>query len=99
MTCEETSAHGRTRRDTLLDALYRGFVTPNTTTTVLQDWSKGRHSEVDDLNGQVVRSSAAVGLQAPVNAAVVEVAGRIERGELEPAVSNLALMRELAGLR
>jgi 2-dehydropantoate 2-reductase len=85
--------------DTLLDALYSGFVTPGTTTTVLQDWSKHRHSEVDDLNGQVVRSSAAAGLAAPVNAAVVEVAGRIERGELEPGVANLALMRELAGLR
>lgn len=85
--------------DTLLDALYRGFVTPNTTTTVLQDWSKHRHSEVDDLNGQVVASSTAAGLEAPVNAAVVEVAGRIERGELQPAVSNLALMQKLAGLR
>ncbi|MES2171294.1 MAG: 2-dehydropantoate 2-reductase [Actinomycetota bacterium] len=85
--------------DTLLDALYRGFVTPNTTTTVLQDWSKSRHSEVDDLNGQVVASSASAGLAAPVNAAVVEVAGRIERGELTPAVSNLAIMKELAGLR
>ena len=83
--------------DTLLDALYRGFVTPNTTTTVLQDWSKSRHSEVDDLNGQVVASSATAGMPAPVNAAVVEVAHRIERGELGPAPANLRLMRELAG--
>ena len=83
--------------DTLLDALYRGFVTPNTTTTVLQDWSKSRHSEVDDLNGQVVASSATAGIPAPVNAAVVEVAHRIERGELGPAPANLRLMRELAG--
>ena len=66
---------------------------------MLQDWSKHRHSEVDDLNGQVVASSTAAGLEAPVNAAVVEVAGRIERGELHPAVSNLALMQKLAGLR
>jgi 2-dehydropantoate 2-reductase len=85
--------------DTLLDALYRGFVTPNTTTTVLQDWSKHRHSEVDDLNGRVVASSAAAGLDAPVNAAVAEVAHQIERGEREPSVANLALMQELAGLR
>ncbi len=85
--------------DTLLDALYRGFVTPNTTTTVLQDWSKSRHSEVDDLNGQVVASSAALSLNAPVNAAVVEVAGRIERGVLTPSPANLTLMQELAGLR
>jgi 2-dehydropantoate 2-reductase len=85
--------------DTLLDALYRGFVTPGTTTTVLQDWSKSRHSEVDDLNGQVVTSSASAGLSTPVNAAVVEVAHRIERGELDASGSNLPLMQELAGLR
>lgn len=84
--------------DTLLDALYRGFVTPNTTTTVLQDWSKSRHSEVDDLNGEVVRRSRELGLESPVNQAVVEVAHRIERGDLAPAPANLALMRELAGV-
>jgi len=84
--------------DTLLDALYRGFVTSGTTTTVLQDWSKSRHSEVDDLNGQVVASSAEAGISAPVNAAVLEVAHRIEHGELDAQPSNLQLMRELAGL-
>ncbi|MFC5503151.1 ketopantoate reductase family protein [Lysinimonas soli] len=95
----EDVANSDTVVDTLLDALYRGFVTPNTTTTVLQDWSKSRHSEVDDLNGEVVARSAAAGLPAPVNAAVVEVAHRIERGELDATPSNLALMQELAGLR
>ncbi len=33
----------------LLDTLLAGFTMPNTMTTVLQDWMKGRHSEVDDL--------------------------------------------------
>jgi 2-dehydropantoate 2-reductase len=32
----------------LLDTLLRGFVRPDTKTTVLQDWMKGRHSEVDE---------------------------------------------------
>ena len=91
-------ANTETVVDTLLDALYRVFVTPNTTTTVLQDWSKSRHSEVDDLNGEVVRRSHEFGLESPVNQAVVEVAHRIERGDLEPAPANLALMRQLAGL-
>jgi 2-dehydropantoate 2-reductase len=40
--------------DTLLDKLYAAFVIPGATTTVLQDWTKGRHSEVDDINGAVV---------------------------------------------
>ena len=38
----------------LLDTLLQGFVLPHTKTTVLQDWIKGRRSEVDELNGLVV---------------------------------------------
>ncbi|SDZ15232.1 ketopantoate reductase family protein [Herbiconiux ginsengi] len=83
--------------ETLLDTLYRGFVLPNTTTTILQDWTKRRHSEVDDLNGYVVTEAKRLGLQAPVNAAVVEVAHRIERHELDPSPENAALLRHLAG--
>jgi 2-dehydropantoate 2-reductase len=79
----------------LLDALYEGFVLPTTTTTILHDWRKGRRSEVDDINGRVV---AQLGDQAPVNAAVVEMAHRIERGELEPAITNYAELAQLAGL-
>jgi 2-dehydropantoate 2-reductase len=80
----------------LLDALYAGFVLPTTTTTILHDWNKGRRSEVDDVNGRVV---AELGPDAaPVNAAVVEMAHRIERGELEPQLSNYAELAALAGL-
>jgi len=84
--------------ETLLDTLYRGFVLPNTTTTILQDWTKRRHSEVDDLNGYVVAEAARLGLRAPVNAAVTEVAHRIERHELEPSPENAALVSRLAGV-
>ena len=66
--------------ESLLDVLYSGFVLPNTTTTVLQDWSKGRHSEVNELNGQVVRDGAAHGVPTPANARVVELANRVESG-------------------
>ena len=80
----------------LLDVLYAGFVLPTTTTTVLHDWSKGRRSEVDDINGAVV---ALLGPEAaPVNAAVVEMAHRIERGDLDPKLSNYAELAALAGL-
>jgi 2-dehydropantoate 2-reductase len=82
--------------ETLLDTLLDGFVLPHTKTTVLQDWIKGRHSEVDDLNGLVVVERAKRGSAAPVNAAVVEIAHRIERGDLKPSPNNLALLRELA---
>jgi 2-dehydropantoate 2-reductase len=82
--------------ETLLDALLEGFVLPQTKTTILQDWVKGRHSEVDDINGAVVTASIEHGLPALVNAAVVELAHRIERGDLQPGPQNLVLLRELA---
>lgn len=80
----------------LLDTLLEGFVLPHTKTTVLQDWIKGRHSEVDDLNGLVVGELEQRGRAAPVNAAVVELARRIERGELAPSPANLPLLLDQA---
>jgi 2-dehydropantoate 2-reductase len=80
----------------LLDTLLEGFVLPTTKTTVLQDWIKGRHSEVDELNGLVVAEREKRGSAAPSNKAAVEIARRIERGDLKPGPENLDLLRELA---
>jgi len=82
--------------ETMLDKLYGGFVLPETTTTVLQDWQKGRRSEVDDLNGAVVRAHVGSGTQAPANAAVVDVAHQIERGERPARPENLELLLQRA---
>lgn len=81
--------------ETLLDAVVRGFALPHTKTTVLQDWMKGRHSEVDDVNGLVVAEAERLGRQAPVNAALVEIAHQIERGTLKPDAGNLGHWRSL----
>lgn len=81
----------------LLDVLLAGFTLPTTKTTVLQDWMKGRHSEVDDLNGLVAAEAARIGRSAPVNAAIAELGRRVEKGLLKPQPSNLALIRQLAG--
>ncbi len=80
--------------DIMTDKLFAGFVVPGATTTILQDWRRGpgRHSEVDDLNGLVAAKGAEVGVATPVNAAVAEIAHRIERGELEPGPEHLALL-------
>ncbi|MFB2585229.1 ketopantoate reductase family protein [Herbiconiux liukaitaii] len=83
--------------ETLLDTLLGGFGMPDSKTTVLQDWMKGRRSEVGELNGLVASTLRAQGGRAPVNEAVVELAGRIERGELEPGLHNLPTLLELAG--
>jgi 2-dehydropantoate 2-reductase len=84
--------------ETLLDTLLAGFVLPHSMTTVLQDWTKGRRSEVDDINGHVVQTLTQVGRAAPVNAAIVELAHAIERGALTPDPSNLELLVERSGL-
>jgi 2-dehydropantoate 2-reductase len=81
--------------ETLLDTLLAGFTLRQTTTTVLQHWTKGRHSEVDDVNGLIIAEAKKFGRPAPVNAAIVELARRIERRELKPSVTNLALLQEL----
>ena len=85
-------------RDAARHAVRRASCCPHSTTTVLHDWMKGRHSEVDDVNGLVVAEQARLGGAAPVNAAVVELAHRIERGELLPGAANVAALRDLAGL-
>lgn len=82
--------------EVLLDTLLAGFVLPDTKTTILQDWMKGRRSEVAEINGTVVAVHAQHGSSAPANAAVVELARRIEAGELEPGRHNLTMLLELA---
>jgi len=76
----------------LLDAVLGEFSLPDTRTTVLQDWDKGRHSEVDEVNGLVVDEQAKLGDSAPINALTVEIAHRIERGELEAKPENAELL-------
>lgn len=80
----------------LLDTLVNGFILSHTISTILYDWRSGRHAEVGDINGCVVAERRRLGGQAPVNAAVDEVARRIERGEIAQSEDNFALLSELA---
>lgn len=82
--------------EALLDTLLDGFVLPKSITTILQDWMKGRRSEVENINGLVASTHRDFGARAPVNEAVVEVAHAIERGELKPGMANLGVMLDLA---
>jgi 2-dehydropantoate 2-reductase len=79
----------------LLDTLMAGFVLPETTTTVLQDWTKGRRSEVDDINGLVASHLELAGKSAPFNSAISEVAHRIERHQIKPGIENMQLLLDL----
>jgi len=55
---------------------------------------KERHSEVNDLNGTIVAEAERLGFQAPVNAAIVEMALEIESGKLKPDPGNIQRLVE-----
>ena len=62
--------------------------------SLLQDMMKGRRTEVDHLNGYVVRKGREVGVPTPMNEAIVEVTERIETGELKQGPANLKLLTQ-----
>jgi 2-dehydropantoate 2-reductase len=79
----------------LYDAVLTHYSTPTTRTTVLQDWMKGRRAEIEEINGFVVKEQARVGGDASHNRRVVDIARRIEAGELDARPENAdLLMRE-----
>ncbi len=82
--------------ETLLDHLMSGFILQQTKGTVLQDWEKGRKSELDNMNGYVAGRAREAGLPAPACQAVSEVARRIESGELKAGINNLEMLNRLA---
>mgnify|MGYP002423059592 FL=1 len=49
-----------------------------------QDMQKGRRTEIEFLNGFVVREGEKVGMACPANAALTDIVKRVETGELKP---------------
>ena len=76
----------------LLEIVLDRYTLPDTMTTVLQDWRKGRRCEVDELNGLVAAEQRRLGGAAPNNELVATLAGRIERGELAAGPENIRLL-------
>lgn len=76
----------------LFDQVIAHFTFPNTLTTVLQDWRKGRRAEIHEINGLVVREGARLGIPTPANTITLDIASRIESGELEAGADNRALI-------
>ena len=56
---------------------------------MLQDFERGRPTEIDFINGYVVGGRASVGIPTAANAAIVETVHAITRGELRPDPSVL----------
>ncbi len=61
--------------------------------SMLQDLEKGKRCEVEAINGVVCEYGRKVGVATPCNDKVVEIIGRIEKGELKPSWSNLELFK------
>jgi 2-dehydropantoate 2-reductase len=58
-----------------------------------QDMLKGRRTEIEFLNGYVVREGAKVGLAAQANAALTDIVKRVEKGELAPDPRHILDLR------
>lgn len=66
--------------------------------SMLQDIERGRPTEVEFINGFVVRVARELGGSAPVNAAITALVRAITRGERRPSPATLAEVTELAGV-
>lgn len=76
----------------LFEQVIAHFTFPNTLTTVLQDWRKGRRAEIHEINGLVVREGARLGISTPANSITLDIAQKIESGELQASPSNRELI-------
>lgn len=62
-----------------------------------QDVQNGRPSEIDFMNGHVLKMGRQVGVETPVTASIVDTMRRIDRGEIMPDESNIELVLSNAG--
>jgi 2-dehydropantoate 2-reductase len=58
-----------------------------------QDMVKGRRTEIQFLNGFVVRKGEEVGIPAPTNKILTDIVTRVERGELQPDPKHIVDLR------
>ena len=66
---------------------------------VLQDYLKGRRTEVESLTGVVVAQGRAAGVPTPANDAVLEVNRMIREGRLSPSPGNIAVVERMLEAR
>ncbi len=61
--------------------------------SMLQDLERGKRTEIDAIDGAVIREGEKKGIAVPVTAEVVNIMHRIEKGELNPSLENLSFFR------
>ena len=69
-------------------------IDPQARSSTWEDLQAGRRTEVDYINGAVVRLAASLGMDAPANRAIVELIRAAEQGGT-PAMDGEALYRAL----
>ena len=62
-----------------------------------QDVEKGRHTEIEYMNGYIVEQGRRSGVPTPINAAIVEVVKEVQTGARSPGPENVHRVLELAG--
>ena len=80
--------------DRIFDEVLTTFSRPDTLTTSLQDWRKGRRAEIEEVNGYAVEVLRKHGKAAPVNERVIAMALDVERGLLQPRPENAAALAD-----
>src|SRR5271156_4249565 len=58
-----------------------------------QDMQKGRRTEIEFLNGLIVREGEKVGITARANAVLTDLVKRVEKGELKPDPRHITELR------
>jgi 2-dehydropantoate 2-reductase len=58
-----------------------------------QDMEKGRRTEIEFLNGLVVREGEKLGLACRANAALTDLVKRVEKGELKADPRHITELR------
>ena len=76
----------------LLETILESFSRPDTRVAVLQDWDKGRRGELDAFSGYIVSKQLEAGVKTPVNEMILDIAQRVENGEIAPDPKNAELM-------
>jgi 2-dehydropantoate 2-reductase len=75
------------RYESWVDAMiaFYGDIKPS----MLQDFERGRKTEIDFINGYVATSGRASGVPVEMNTAITDLVRRIERGDLRPAPDRM----------
>jgi 2-dehydropantoate 2-reductase len=72
---------------------YTGRIAPEQRPSMGQDMLKGRRTEIEFLNGFVVREGAKVGIDCRANAVLTDIVRQVEKGDLAPDPAHITGLR------